>query len=117
MSCGRPLYVFGMLDDAKVYLKRILRSLERDIQAGYPIVVLEPRCASVFKDELKNLLPDEPLTEKLAGQTMLLSEFLDKKAGEFKFPRLGRKAVVQAHCHHKSIFKTDTDERLFQRMG
>jgi FAD/FMN-containing dehydrogenase/Fe-S oxidoreductase len=117
LCCGRPLYDFGMLDEAKAYLKRILRSLQRDIEAGYPIVVLEPSCASVFKEELKNLLPDEPLTEKLSGQTMLLSEFLQKKASEFKLPQLKRKALVQAHCHHKSIFKTEAEEQVFKRMG
>jgi Fe-S oxidoreductase len=106
-----------MLDDAKLYLKRILRSLERDIQAGYPIVVLEPSCASVFKEELRNLLPDEPLTEKLSGQTMLLSEFIQKKASEFEFPQLKRKALVQAHCHHKSIFKTEAEEQVLKRIG
>ena len=117
LCCGRPLYDFGMLDEAKLYLKRILRSLERDIQAGYPIVVLEPSCASVFKEELKNLLPDERLTEKLSGQVMLLSEFIQKKATEFEFPQLKRKAVVQAHCHHKAIFKTDPEEKVFNRLG
>jgi FAD/FMN-containing dehydrogenase/Fe-S oxidoreductase len=117
LCCGRPLYDFGMLDEAKLYLKRILGSLERDIQAGYPIVVLEPSCASVFKEELKNLLPEEHLSEKLSGQTMLLSEFIQKKASEFKFPQLKRKAMVQSHCHHKSIFKTDAEEKLFKRLG
>jgi len=117
LCCGRPLYDFGMLDDARVYLKRILRTLERDIQAGYPIVVLEPSCASVFKEELKNLLPEEPLTEKLAGQTMLLSKHIQKKASEFRFPQLQRKAIVQAHCHHKSIFKTAAEEQVLKRLG
>ncbi|HWC16212.1 MAG TPA: FAD-linked oxidase C-terminal domain-containing protein, partial [Terriglobales bacterium] len=117
LCCGRPLYDFGMLDEAKAYLKRILRSLERDIQAGHPIVVLEPSCASVFKEELQNLLPDEHLTEKLSGQTMLLSEFIQKKASQFEFPQIKRKAIVQAHCHHKSIFKTQAEEQVLKRIG
>src|SRR6185312_6183901 len=117
LCCGRPLYDFGMLDEAKIYLKRILRSLERDIQAGYPIVVLEPSCASVFKEELKNLLPEEHLTEKLSGQIMLLSEFIQKKASEFEFPQLKRKAIAQAHCHHKAIFKTEAEEQVLKKVG
>ncbi|HEU5234200.1 MAG TPA: FAD-linked oxidase C-terminal domain-containing protein [Terriglobales bacterium] len=117
LCCGRPLYDFGMLDEAKVYLKRILRSLERDIQAGFPILVLEPSCASVFKEELKNLLPDEHLSEKLSGQVMLLSEFIQKKASEFEFPQLKRKAITQNHCHHKAIFKTEAEEQVFKRIG
>ena len=117
LCCGRPLYDFGMLDEAKLYLKRILRSLERDIQAGFPIVVLEPSCASVFKEELKNLLPDEHLSEKLSGQVYLLSEFIQKKASEFEFPQLKRTAISQSHCHHKAIFKTEAEEQVFKRIG
>lgn len=117
LCCGRPLYDFGMLDQAKHYLKRILHSLERDIQAGFPIVVLEPSCASVFKEELKNLLPEEHLSEKLAGQTMLLSEFFEKKMTEAKFPQVKRKAVVQSHCHHQAIFKTEAEEKILKKMG
>jgi Fe-S oxidoreductase len=79
--------------------------------------VLEPSCASVFKEELKNLLPEEHLSEKLSGQVMLLSEFIQKKATEFKFPDLKRKAVVQAHCHHKAIFKTEAEEKVLKRIG
>ena len=40
------------------YLRRILDALADPIDAGMPIVVLEPSCASVFRDELRNLLPD-----------------------------------------------------------
>jgi Fe-S oxidoreductase len=117
LCCGRPLYDFGMLDEAKMYLKRILRSLEKDIQAGYPIVVLEPSCASVFKDELKNLLPDAHLASKLAGQVIILGEFVQKKATEFTFPTVKRTGMVQLHCHQKAIFKGDDQETLLKRLG
>src|SRR6185437_6178600 len=55
--CGRPLYDFGMLDQARQYLAHILEGLATQIDAGMPIVVLEPSCASVFRDELRNLFP------------------------------------------------------------
>src|SRR4029077_20756851 len=50
LCCGRPLYDFGMLDAAKSYLQRILDELAPQIDAGVPMVVLEPSCASVFRD-------------------------------------------------------------------
>ena len=37
----------------------------RPIDAGTPIVVLEPSCASVFRDELQNLFPDHPRAAQL----------------------------------------------------
>ena len=57
LCCGRPLYDFGFLDQAKRYLQRILSALAPQIDAGMPIVVLEPSCASVFRDELRSLFP------------------------------------------------------------
>ena len=56
LCCGRPLYDYGMLGLAKTFLRRIIDVLRPEIEAGTPIVVLEPSCASVFKDELRNLL-------------------------------------------------------------
>src|SRR5208283_880572 len=55
LCCGRPLYDWGMLDRAKRLLHEILDTLETEIEQGIPIVVLEPSCATVFRDELLNL--------------------------------------------------------------
>jgi Fe-S oxidoreductase len=67
-------------------------------------VVLEPSCASVFRDELINFFPTAERARKLAGQTFLLSEFLSRHAPEFRPPQLGgRKMVVHGHCHHKAL--------------
>ena len=80
LCCGRPLYDFGMLDRAKAYLQRVMDRLAPQIDAGVPIVVLEPSCASVFRDELRNLFPTDARAEKLRKQTFLLSEFLERHA-------------------------------------
>src|SRR4029077_1360527 len=74
LCCGRPLYDFGMLDQAKAYLGSVMTSLGPAIDAGVPIVVLEPSCASVFRDELRNLFPNDARATRLAQQTRLLSE-------------------------------------------
>jgi Fe-S oxidoreductase len=117
LCCGRPLYDYGMLDMAKTYLRRVLSALRLQLEAGLPIVVLEPSCASVFRDELHNLFPDDPLAKKLKEQTMLLSEFLEKKADHAHLPRLERKALVQGHCHHKSLLKFEAENSVMQKMG
>ncbi len=46
-----------MLDEAKASLEKIISVLGPQIESGVPIVVLEPGCHSVFKDELLKLLP------------------------------------------------------------
>ncbi len=117
LCCGRPLYDYGFLDEAKKYLKRILSQLEPSINAGTPIVVLEPSCASVFRDELHSLFPDDPLAQKLKKQTFLLSEFLQHKAGDWQMPQLPRSAIVQGHCHHKSVLKFDDENAVLKKLG
>jgi len=117
LCCGRPLYDYGFLDLAKQYLERIMRVLRKDIEAGVPVVVLEPSCATVFRDELHNLFPNDKLADQLRAQTVVLSELLEKKAPDFRMPRMARKALVQGHCHHKSVIRFDAETRVMERMG
>ena len=115
--CGRPLYDFGMLAEARAYLERVLLVFAAQIDAGTPIVVLEPSCASVFRDELRNLMPKDERAARLAGQTYLLSEFLERHAAEWKPPRLERKVILHGHCHQKALMKMGHAEELLRRMG
>jgi Fe-S oxidoreductase len=117
LCCGRPLYDFGMLDRAKVYLRRVMDHLAPQIDAGVPIVVLEPSCASVFRDELRNLFPRDGRAEKLRKQTFLLSEFLERNAPGFEPPRLDRTVLLHGHCHHKALMKMTDEESLLKKMG
>jgi len=116
LCCGRPLYDFGLLDRAKSLLRRILDVLATEIASGVPIVVLEPSCAAVFRDELLNLFPYDERARKLSQQTFLLSEFLEKKAKHFVLPKLPRKALLHGHCHHKSIMKMTDEEAVLKKM-
>jgi len=117
LCCGRPLYDFGMLDRAKHLLLQTLDTLAAEIEAGIPVVALEPSCAAVFRDELINLFPNDTRAQKLSQQTFLLSEFLETKARHFKLPQLARKALIHGHCHHKSIMKMTAEEAVLKNMG
>jgi FAD/FMN-containing dehydrogenase/Fe-S oxidoreductase len=117
LCCGRPLYDYGYLDEAKTYLRRILSALATDIAAGTPMVVLEPSCAAVFRDELVNLFPGEDAAQRLCRQTFLLSEFLEQRARHFALPRLERPALVHGHCHHKAIMKMTDELAVLDRLG
>ncbi|MGA8154283.1 MAG: FAD-linked oxidase C-terminal domain-containing protein [Terriglobales bacterium] len=116
LCCGRPLYDWGMLDRAKSLLLQILDVLEPAIEDEIPLVVLEPSCAAVFRDELLNLFPHDKRARSLAQQTFLLSEFLERKASHFPLPKLARRALVHGHCHHKSIMKMTDEEAVLRRM-
>jgi len=79
LCCGRPYYDYGMLDKAKASLEKILASLAPRIESGVPIVVLEPGCHSVFKDELLKFFPGDSNAEKLSRQIVSLGEFLQAR--------------------------------------
>jgi Fe-S oxidoreductase len=117
LCCGRPLYDFGMLDQAKKQLQEILGALRAEIRAGIPIVGLEPSCIAVFRDELPNLFPNDEDAKRLTAQMFTLSEYLEKFARDFQLPRLPRKAIVQGHCHHKAVMGFDAEEKTMARLG
>ncbi len=116
VCCGRPLYDFGMIERAKKLLQQALEILEPQIIAGTPVVVLEPSCASVFRDELLNLFPGNERAQRLSSQVFLLSEFLEKQPA-FQLPQIGRPALVHGHCHQKSVMKMTSQEAVLQRLG
>jgi Fe-S oxidoreductase len=117
LCCGRPLYDFGFLDRAKQYLERILCAMTTQIKAGVPLVVLEPSCASVFRDELRNLFPLDARATKLRSQTFLLSEFLERHAPGYMPPKLPGKVLLHGHCHHKSLMGLGDEESLLKKTG
>jgi FAD/FMN-containing dehydrogenase/Fe-S oxidoreductase len=117
LCCGRPLYDFGFIDQAIEYLRRILGALADPIDRGVPVVVLEPSCASVFRDELRSLLPDEPRAAKLRAQTFLLSEFLERRVPGYTPPKLEQRVLLHGHCHHKAILKMGDEESVLKKMG
>jgi Fe-S oxidoreductase/FAD/FMN-containing dehydrogenase len=117
LCCGRPLYDIGAIDRAKSLLLQIMDELLPEIEASTPIVVLEPSCASVFRDELTNLFPEDERAHALSKQVFLLSEFLEQRAKNFPLPQLPRHALVHGHCHHKAIMKMTAQEAVLERMG
>ena len=117
LCCGRPLYDYGMLGTARRWLLQILHSLADDIEAGVPIVGLEPSCTAVFRDEAYELFPQNENARRLKQQTFTLAEFLEKHAPDYRVPKLERTAVVHGHCHHKAVMKMQAEEKILKKMG
>jgi Fe-S oxidoreductase len=80
------------------------------------MVVLEPSCCSVFRDELRNLFPDSTIARHVVENTFTLSEFLEKKTPDYVPPRLNRHAIVQGHCHHKAVMRMKEEQSLMDKM-
>jgi Fe-S oxidoreductase/FAD/FMN-containing dehydrogenase len=116
LCCGRPLYDFGMLDLARELLVKTLDALAPRLEAGVPVVGLEPSCVSVFRDELPNMLPDDPRARLLQRQTFLLAELLASRSS-WRPPELPRKVLLHGHCHQKAVLGMDADVELLAGMG
>ncbi len=114
ICCGRPLYDFGFLDEARKYLRNILNKFEPQIRAGFPVVMLEPSCASVFQDELLNFFPKDERAQMLARQTVMLSEAV---AGWQPPSMEGRRIVVHGHCHQKALMTMKDEIALLKATG
>jgi Fe-S oxidoreductase len=117
LCCGRPLYDYGFLDMAKGYLQNLLAVLKPQIETGTPVVVLEPSCLAVFRDELKDLLPHHHDAQRLSKQSFTLAEFLEKMAPHYSPPQLQGKLVVHGHCHQKALIGLEHESNLLKKMG
>lgn len=116
LSSGRPLYDYGMLDAAKRVLHQVLKALRPHIQAGVPLVCLEPSSLSVFRDEMPDLLGQSKDAERLQSLAYTLDHFLLEHAPAFA-PQLQRHALVWGHCHHRSVLGMEPQLKLLKKMG
>jgi FAD/FMN-containing dehydrogenase/Fe-S oxidoreductase len=115
VCCGRPLYDYGMLGRARRQLRASLDALGPALEAGHPVVVLEPSCLSVFKDELPNLMPGDPRAKQLAAQAVSIAELVDR-AG-VPLARTDARTLVQPHCHQASVLGTDALKSVFGKIS
>ncbi len=105
LCCGRPYYDFGMLDRARRTLERALHVLPRDV----PVVVLEPGCLSVFRDELPKLISGARI------QAMSFAELLSEM--DFRPGPVGGQVLLHGHCHQKALFGVQKETRLLKDAG
>jgi Fe-S oxidoreductase len=87
-------------------MQRTLAALAPYVKRGVPVIGLEPSCLLSFRDELPALLKGDEV-DALAGQAMLLEEFLarEQKEGRLDLPlgALPKKALLHGHCHQKAF--------------
>jgi Fe-S oxidoreductase len=117
LCCGRALYDYGFLTQAKRLLREILDEVQPELEADTPIVVLEPSCLAVFRDELVNLFPDDPLAHNLARQACSLADFMVTKTPGYSPPPLPQRILLHGHCHQKALGGIGHEEHLLRQMG
>lgn len=117
LCCGRPLYDWGMLSTAKGLWRRTFDALAEEIEAGTPLVGLEPACVAAFKDELVNLFPDDLLARRLASQTHYFSDFMAECLPRGLASPRNVSALVHIHCNHHAVIGKEGEGRLFDLLN
>ncbi|MFE6746438.1 FAD-binding and (Fe-S)-binding domain-containing protein [Kitasatospora purpeofusca] len=118
VCCGLTWISTGQLATARRVLKRTTAVLRPWLEAGTPIVGLEPSCTAVFRTDAPDLLAGDQDIVRLAAQTRTFAEQLVNHAPDgWQPPRVGRAATVQTHCHQHAVLGTDPDAELMRRAG
>ena len=117
--CGLTWITTGQLTGAKKHLASLLGVLAPFAASGIPIVGVEPSCTAVLRDDLLDLLPEDPRSALVSSATRTLAEVLSAlPASERRLPSLeGVEIVAQPHCHHYSVMGWDTDQALLESLG
>jgi Fe-S oxidoreductase len=117
LCCGRPLFDYGMLDTAKVFMNRLVEGLAPYVREGIKVVGVEPSCIAAFRDELPDMMPHDEDARRLSKNTLTLAEFLVNEAENYEPPRLEREAIVHGHCHQKATVGLGAEQELYGKMG
>ena len=117
--CGLTWITTGQLTGAKKHLTSLLSVLSPFAASGIPIVGVEPSCTAVLRDDLLDLLPEDPRSALVSGATRTLAEVLSAvPASARRLPSLeGVEIVAQPHCHHYSVMGWDADQALLESLG
>lgn len=117
--CGLTWITTGQLKGAKKHLASLLGVLAPFAASGIPIVGVEPSCTAVLRDDLLDLLPEDPRSTLVSSATRTLAEVLSAlPASARRLPSLeGVEIVAQPHCHHYSVMGWDTDQALLESLG
>ena len=103
--CGRTYLASGMVEKARAEARRFVEATAPAIEAGVPIVGLEPSCLLTLRDEFDALLPGKGLS---ATRAPLFEEFLQRESADGRLdlklePTPWSAARVHGHCHQKAF--------------
>ncbi|MFH7599342.1 FAD-linked oxidase C-terminal domain-containing protein [Streptomyces racemochromogenes] len=118
VCCGLTWISTGQLGTARRVLERTTRRLRPWLEAGTPVVALEPSCAAALRSDAPELLAGDEEVRRLAARTRTFAEQLVHHApGAWRAPPAARAATVQTHCHQYAELGTGPDRELMRRAG
>jgi Fe-S oxidoreductase len=114
--CALTWITTGQLDRARTTLAATVSTLVRLVDAGVPVVGVEPSCTAVLRGDARELVAG-PEAERLAAGTRTLAELLAATPGWEPPSLAGLEVVAQPHCHHASVLGWSADAALLARAG
>lgn len=120
--CGRPAFSQGNLDYAAElgqHNVNLIRSHHpNDSTSQPPILFLEPSCWSMFVEDYLELKIKN--AETVAGRCFLFERFVDdlleREPEALRFKERDTNVAIHAHCHAKSLTKSEFMARLVERL-
>jgi Fe-S oxidoreductase len=97
VCCGLTWISTGQLDGARRQLRRTLEALRPALDAGIPVVGLEPSCTAALRHDAERLLPSDTRAAALS-----LSDVT---------------GVAQPHCHQHAVLGWSADAALLADAG
>lgn len=114
--CALTMISTGQLDQARSELANTVSVLSPYVEAGVPIVGVEPSCLATLRSDLTQLL-DDPNAIAVSKGVFTLAEILSQTPN-WQPPDLGGvELIVQPHCHHHSVLGFNADAEILARTG
>jgi len=117
VCCGLTWVSTGQLGVAKRVIRRTLAVLRPWLDAGTPVVGLEPSCTALFRGEITDLLPGDETAAKLRSQTKTFAEILADHVDDFTVRTTGLRALAQVHCHQHAELGYTSDTAVLEALG
>ncbi len=117
--CGRPLLSKGFLDEAKRLAERNVRKMAPLVARGERFMLIEPSCASTFRDEYPDLVSPtlRADAERLAGAVLTVEEWLAEAAetgflNAADFDQTPCEVLLHGHCHQRALWGTQATHQF-----
>jgi Fe-S oxidoreductase len=117
VCCGLTWISTGQLDGARRQLKRTLTALRPALDAGIPVVGLEPSCTAALRHDATRLLAGDPRVTALSSSLKTLAELLRSTPGWTPPDLSDVTGVAQPHCHQHAVLGWDADASLLREAG
>ena len=115
VCCGRTFLAQGLIEQAREEACRFVAAARPALEAGLPIVGLEPSCVGTLRQEFRDLID----AGTMAALERSVRSFAEQLA-LLELPRVGpgRSVLLHAHCHQRAQGLDDVSRQVLRdRLG